>query len=107
MKVCIVINKTDNGMCVNYASILEDGFESYYKHDFYYFDSENAIKYVTDQINGKKIDIISDSKKLIRIFKKIKKSKYKENVNFICFPVDNEKINNVFNRLHMIYKENN
>jgi len=107
MRVCIVINKTDNGMCVNYASISEDGLESYYKHDFYYFDVENAVKYITDQINGKHVDIMSDSKKLIRVFKKIDKSKYKENVNFICFPVDNEKINNVFNRLHMIYKENN
>ena len=107
MKVCIVINKTDEGMCVNYASILEDGLESYYKHVFYYFDVENAVKYITDQINKKYVDVISDDKKLIRVFKKIKKSKYKENVNFICFQVDNEKINSVFNRLHMIYKENN
>lgn len=107
MKVCIVINKTDNGMCVNYASILENGFESYYNHGFYYFDAENAVKYITDQLNEKHVDIMSDSKRLIRVFKKIKKSKYKENVNFICFPIDNEKINNVFNRLHMIYKENN
>lgn len=94
-------------MCVNYASISEDGLESYYKHYFYYFDVENAVKYITDQINEKHADVISDSKKLIKVFKKIKKSKYKENVNFIRFPVDNEKINNVFNRLHMIYKENN
>lgn len=107
MKVCIIINKTDDGMCVNYASISEDGLESYYRHCFYYFDAENTVKYITDQINEKHVDIMSDSKKLIKVFKKIKKSKYKENVNFICFPVDNEKINNVFNRLHMIYKENN
>jgi len=107
MKVCIVINKTDEGMCICYASILEDGSENYYKHTFYYFDAENAVKYIADQINEKCVDVMSDSKRLIKLFKKIKKSKYKENVNFICFQVDNEKINSVFNRLHMIYKENN
>lgn len=91
-------------MVVAYSLVTECGIVNYYMHNFAYFDTENAVKYVVDQIIGYDVGVMSDNNEIIKVFKSMKMDN--EKTKLVHFKVNNEQVNIIFNKLHVIIKEN-
>ena len=74
-------------------------------HNFAHFDTEDAVKYVVDQIIGYDVSVMSDNNKIINVFKSMKMDN--EKTKLVHFKVNNEQVNIIFNKLHAIIKGNN
>lgn len=105
MKLLITYKKSGNRMVIAYSLITECGIVKYYVHNFAYFDTKNAVKYVIDQIIGYDVSVMSDSDKIINVFKSMKMDN--EKTKLVHFKVNNEQVNIIFNKLHAIIKEIN
>ena len=104
MKLLITYKKSDNGMIVAYSLVTECGIVKYYVHNFAYFDTENAVKYVVDQIIGYDVSVMSDNNKIIKVFKNMNVDN--EKAKLVHFKVNNEQVNIIFDKLHAIIKGN-